>query len=225
MAIEKLPVKKMVEFRRLSEARRITFTNRLKAPKEVSSDGGNYWVRSICAIGTAFKTNDNGVIKERLDYLLNDFKLTERNQTKIMYQRNIDILEKYQDFDFSIWRPSANLKFLSKPKFKSIIEMKGLPIQINPSHVYSYGQKNNESVGGIWFITWLEGFKLGDLGIYSEALYRYLSHHYSKDFIINPAACIIVDAPKANAIGYNQILNGEIPSIIDKTLNSINKFV
>ena len=142
-----------------------------------------------------------------------------------MYQRNIDILEKYKDFDFSIWRPTSELRFLFKPKFKSIIEMNGLPIQINPSHVYTYGQKQNESIGAIWFITWLEGFKSSDLGIYAEALYRYLKHHYSKEHIMNPSACIIVDAPNANAISYKDVVDGKITSVLDKTLLSLDKIV
>ncbi|WP_299362152.1 hypothetical protein [Winogradskyella sp.] len=67
MALKKLPVKKLVEFRRLSKRRQLTFTNRLKSPKESSSSGGDYWVRSISAISNAFRENDNSYINKKLE--------------------------------------------------------------------------------------------------------------------------------------------------------------
>ncbi len=212
----------MVEFRRLPETRQLTFTNRLKVAKEgSSSDGGNYWVRSISTISNAFKENDSQIIRDKLDEVSNLYNLTQRSQTKTMYKRNIDILSKYKDFDFTTWRPSVDLCFQKKPN--SLLEMNGLPIQIRPNHVFSYGAQNNQSIGGIWFITWLDGFKLGDLGIYSEALHRYLSSYFSNNYIINPAACMVVDVSKMQVVGYDKVLNGEIPSLLDSTIEKIKK--
>ncbi|WP_299362154.1 hypothetical protein [Winogradskyella sp.] len=140
-----------------------------------------------------------------------------------MYKRNIDILDKYKNFDFEVWRPTSELKFLKKPN--SLLEMNGLPVQIRPNHVFYYGAKDKKSLGGIWFITWLEGFKRSDLGIYSEALYRYLTSYFSEEYEINPASCITVDVSSTNSVGYNEIINGEIPSLLDSTLSELKKFI
>jgi len=226
MALEKLPVKKLVEFRRLSKNRKVTFTNKLKVGKKpaiISDGGGNYWVRSVSAISNAFKENDNSCITDKIEEITNLHDINQRSQTKTMYKRNIDILDKYRDFDFTLWRPSSSLFFLSKPN--SILEMNGLPVQILPNHIFSYGAKNSQSVGGIWFVVWQDGFQSNDLGIYSEALFRYLSSYYSKDYIINPAACIIVDIENLKTISYEEVLNGEIPTMLDDTMNSIKEYL
>jgi len=225
MAIDKLPVKKLVEFRRLSKIRKATFVNRLNVGEKSTSDsgGGNYWVRSISAISNAFKESDNSYITDKIEEVTNLYDLNQRTQTKTMYKRNIDILDKYKDFDFTLWRPSADLKFLSKPH--SILEMNGLPVQILPNHIFSYGEKNNQSIGAIWFVVWQDGFKSNDLGIYSETLFRYLSSYFSKDYIINPAACITVDITNMKSINYNEILNGEIQSMLDDTMKSIKEYL
>lgn len=222
MAVSKLPIKKLVEFRRFSESRQRAFASSLKISKESSaSDGGNYWVRSISAISNAYKENNNALVQDKLDEVSNLYNLSQRPQTKTMYKRNIDILSKYKDFDFTEWRPSASLNFLKKPK--SILEMSGLPIQIRPNHLFSYGSKGNLSAGGIWFTTWLDGFKIDDLGIYSEALHRYLSSYFSEDHIINPAACMVVDVATMQVVGYNKVLSGEIPSLLDSTILNVKR--
>lgn len=224
MAIEKLPVKKIIEFRRLSKTRKATFTNNLKViKKSVSGDGGNYWVRSVSAISKAFKENNNSIIIDKIEEITNLHNLNQRSQTKTMYQRNIDILDKFKNFDFTQWRPASNLNFLSKPN--SVLEMNGLPIQILPNHIYSYGVKNNQSIGGIWFIIWQDGFKQSDLGIYSETLFRYLSSYFSEKYTINPAACLIVDLTNKQSISYNKIIKGSIPSILDDTMKSVKGYL
>lgn len=219
MAINKLPIKKLVEFRRLSKGRQQTFANRLKVTKEASSSGGDYWVRSISTISNAYRANDNSLVKAKLEEVSNLYNAEQRSQTKTMYKRNLEILTKYQNFDFTEWWPSADLNFLRKPQ--SILEMNGLPIQIRPQQIFSFGADNNQSVGGIWFITWLQGYKDEDLGIYSESLFRYLSSYYSDDYIINPAACMAVDISKMKVIGYNKVIEGEIPSLLDASIAKI----
>lgn len=226
MPITKLPLKKLIEFRRLTPRRKSTFSNNLKKPKKPSvGTGGDYWTRSLSAISTAFKNNDNSIIKERLDALLNDYASTSIKKTKVMYQRNIDILERYIGFDFSSWWSIPIDKFLSKPDSMSVIDIDGIPTQIRPHHIFTYEKNEDQCIGGIWFVTWLDGFKKGDLGIYSEALFRYLTINYPEDYIINPTSCIIVDASSMQVITYDQVLSGKIPSLIDATINDINKYL
>ncbi|MCH2490859.1 MAG: hypothetical protein MK211_11985 [Flavobacteriales bacterium] len=225
--MKNVPIKKLIEFRRYSERRKATFVYNLKKPKEKKerSDGGNYWVRSISALSTAFKNDDITILKERLDLLKDDYEATDRKQTKVMYQRNIDILYNFEDYDFSEIRPANNLTFLSKPTDKSIVKINGIPLQVLPNHVFTYGDGDKPSIGGIWFVVWLDGFKIGDLGIYSEAIFRYLSKHYSKEYTINPRDCLVVDALGGKNVDYEQVVNGEIPSLLGLTTDSLRKLI
>lgn len=224
MAINKIPVKKIVEFKRLSRRSQQTFANNLRKPRKKSDGGGgDYWVRSNSAISTAYKHKDNSIIKERLDALEDDYALPSTKQTKIMRKRNIEILEKYVGFDFDPWWPASDLKFLSQPSDKAVIQMNSLPIHVKPNHIFTYDRNGRKSIGGIWFVTWLDGFKPSDLGIFSEGLHRYLTINYSGDYIISPASCITVDVSTVQAIGYDKILSGEVPSLIDATVSDINE--
>ncbi|MDO6808877.1 hypothetical protein Q4603_09655 [Zobellia galactanivorans] len=98
MAINKLPIKKLVEFRRLSKGRQQTFANRLKVTKEANSGGGDYWVRSISTISNAFRVNDNALIKAKLEEVSNLYNAEQRSQTKkcireiLTYSQSIKIL-------------------------------------------------------------------------------------------------------------------------------------
>ena len=223
MKIAKLPVKKLIEFRRLPERRQNTFVKNLIKPKEPKEGGGgDYWIRSISAISTAFKQNDNTIIRERLDGLIHDHELSTITKTKVMHKRNIDILEPYVDFDFTNWRPPYDLDFISRPSNKSIIKIGDLPIQIRPNHVFTFGNKEDKRIGGIWLVTWLEGFKASDLGVYSEALYRYLLIHYSENYPIDMDFCTTIDVSSFEKVGYNKIRNGEIPSNIDTVIKKLN---
>lgn len=221
--MNKLPVKKIVEFRRFSERRKSTFAHKLKTSVEEKSksDGGNYWVRSISALSTAFKFNNNQIIKDRIESLEHDYEKEERKQTKVMYQRNIEILYNYENYDFSIIRPNDDLNFLSKPTYKSLLKINEFLVQILPNHVFSYMEKERLNVGAIWFVTWLDGYKISDLGIYAETVYIYLKKHYSKDFNINPKDCMIMDISGMQLITYDEILKGQVPSLLNSTLDNL----
>lgn len=220
-----LSVKNLIEFRRFSDRRKTNFVYKLKTPIEdkAKSDGGNYWSRSIGALITAYKLNDNSIIKKRLELIEQDYQKSDRKQTKEMYQRNIDILYNFEEFDFSEVRPDEDLKFLQKPTSKSVINFNGIPVKILPSHVFSYGDKEVSYIGGVWFVVWLEGYKKSDLGVFCETIYRYLYKHYSNDFIIDPKDCIAVDALSAEVVTYKQVIEKEIPSLLNSTIVSINE--
>lgn len=215
----------MIEFRNLSEKRQATFIKALKFPKETIDDpdgGGDYWVRSISGLSSAFRQNDNTLIKDKINDVVICYEATERFQTKKMYERNLEILHNYEDFDFSVWRPNSELKFL-KRKSDSIVFIKGLPIQILPNFIFTFMDGDIEKVGAIWFVTKLEGFKLEDLGIFAESIFKYLKTHYS-EYEVDPNHCLVIDSPSMTAIGYNQILNKEIPSLFEKTIDIMSKY-
>ncbi len=224
--INKIPVKKLVEFRRLSEKSQSTFANNLKVPKRAGSEdggGGDYWIRSTSGLSSAFRYNDNALVKEKIDSLASVYDSTKNELTKIMYKRNLEILHTFEDFDFSVWRPSGDLKFLSKQKI--LLNIKEVPLQVIPHHVFSYMDKNKPTVGGIWFVIWLDGYKSSDLGIYSETLFDYLSLLYSKQYKIDPNYCLTVDASSKEIVSYQQILDGKIPSLLENTIDTLNKYL
>jgi hypothetical protein len=137
MIINKLAVKNLLEFRRYSEQQQSNFAVRLKNSKIIAkndSSGGDYWRRSISEINVSFRLNDNKIVAERLDSLINDHNSTPHDNTKKMYKRNIDVLQGFESFDFSIWRPNADLNFHSKPKHP--LNVKNVPLHIIPNHVF-----------------------------------------------------------------------------------------
>ncbi|MCA0959569.1 hypothetical protein LCL86_10980 [Muricauda ruestringensis] len=223
--IKKIPLKKIVEFRRKSDKRRKSFVQKLYNPKSSNESGGDYWIRSISAINNAFRENDAKFIYDKLIETEDLYNKSVRSQTRVMYKRNIEILDNYTEFDFSIWRPSIDLKFLPKPKSKSLLEISELPIQILPHQVFSFNVNEVQNIGGIWFVTWLEGFKNEDLGIYAESLFRYLSINYSENFEINPSACKVIDVSAKNSVDFSMIIKGKIPSLIDTTIKSFSGYL
>lgn len=196
-------------------------------PKSVKVDsddgGGDYWKRSTSALSNAFKYDDNAWIQEKIDAVSSVYNTTTKEQTKTMYARNLEILHNYTDFDFSTWRPPAIQKFLSKPKI--ILLIKNIPVQVLLHHIFLYGEEGNLKIGGVWFVAWLEGFKIDDLGIFSEALFRYLSLLYSKEYVIDPKYCLIIDIIEKGVVNYQQVLDGGIKPMLDSTIDLLNKFL
>lgn len=225
--VNSITVKKIVEFRRMSEKRQSTFAKNLKLPKSAKPDddggGGDYWIRSTSGLSNAFKYNDNSFVKEKIGLVAEAYASARSPITKTMNRRNLEILHSYEDFDFSIWRPSPDLKFLSKPKI--VLNIDDVPIKVIPHHVFSYENEGELMVGGIWFVVWLEGYRATDLGIYSEALFKYLSLLYSKEYKVDPNNCLIVDALGKDVVSYSHILDGKMPSLFQATIDAINKYL
>jgi hypothetical protein len=222
--VNKLPVKKLIEFLRLPEKRQRTFVDNLNRPKKPSSKdgGGDYWVRSISALARAYYKNDNTEIKKQLEEISNAYQNAKIERTRTMHKRNLEILHAFVDFDFSVWRPVADFNFLKKPQI--LLNIKDIPIQVLPHHVFSYSDENQISVGGIWFVVWLDGYLPSDLEIYAETLFRYLSLLYSKEYKIDPKSCLIVDAAIKKAVSYQQVLDSTNPSLLESTIDSFKKY-
>lgn len=219
--MKKISVKNIVTFRNKTEKSQKTFLNNLGKSKELTLDGGgDYWVRSLSALSNAVKAKNTEPIKEKIVDISNDFKPGMIKQTKDMYERNLNILHNYEDFDFSDWLPE-NAKIVSKNSKKAIIDINGLPVQITPSQVYSFEEEENSYVGAIWFLAKLEGFKKEELGIFAEALHIYLAANFGDGHHISAKNCLIVDVLNREEVNYQMIVDAEIPSLLLATLESI----
>jgi len=226
--MEKIRIKELVQFRRKSERSKITLVNNLKLNKtsEIdSSSGGDYWISCLSAIANSFKYNTIEFLGEKIDLLIEKIRTTEDKRIKNEFQRNVDVLYSFGDFDFQEIKPNAELTFLKKPTDKSILDINGLPIQAKPDHVFTFSINNSEEIGAVWFIAQLDGFDKGELGMFVDILYRYLDKHFSKDFYVNTSYCIAVDVNKAQRISYKDIEEGRIPILLDQTVNDIKKLL
>jgi hypothetical protein len=226
--MEKIRIKELVKFRRKSERARITFVNNLKLNQALENDssaGGDYWISCLSAIANTFKHDDVELLNEKIDLLIEKIKVTQDKRIKDEFQRNIDVLYNFGDFNFKELKPNVELTYLKKPTNKSILDIKGLPIQAKPDHVFAFSINNSEEIGAIWFIAHLDGFDRGELGMFVDILYRYLNKHYAKDFFVNTSYCIAVDVNKAQRVRYKDIEEGKIPKLLDQTIEEIKKLL
>jgi len=222
--MEKITIKNLIDFRRKNERTRITFVHNLKKEKKSDdSSGGDYWISCLSAITNAFKYENTDLLEAKIELLRDKIKYSQIKRIKDQFQRNIDILSNFQDFDFQHLKPNSDLTFLKQPKIKSIIDIKGFPVESKPSLIFSFSENNSEEVGGIWFVAKLNGFKKTELGMFVDILYRYLEKRYSKDFYVNPNYCIAVDLFNGQDVNYSEIQNGDIPILIDSTIDEIKK--
>lgn len=223
--MEKVTIKNLIEFRGKNERTKITFVNNLKKPKLKLNDdsGGDYWISCLSAIRNTFKFNNEDLLDEKIDLLYYKIGNSDIPRIKNQFQRNIDILSNFKDFDFQHLKPKVELNFLKQPKNYSLIYIEGLPIEAKPCHIYTFSQNGSEEIGGVWFVAKLGGFRKRELGMFADLLYRYLKKHFEMDFYINSKYCIAIDLYNGLEVSYSNIENGDIPILIEKTINEIKK--
>ena len=222
MTMKKISVKDIIVYHKKSDKSKKTFLASInKVKKKDSEGGGNYWVRSISALSNTFKTNDNQHIKDKIDGIFNDFKNSKRKLTKDMYQRNLDILYNYEDFDFSTWYPNKTFKILDKSNKKSIIEINKVFVQVLPNQVFTFTKNKIDYVGAIWFIAKLDGYTKSEFGIFTETLFYYLKDNFSSKYDVSAENCIVVDVLNIDEVNYQMVLSNKIPTLLMETLKSI----
>jgi hypothetical protein len=225
--MKKLSIKRIVEFRSKSDKAKKTFATALKTdkPNLDLEGGGDYWISCLSAISNSYKANDLQIIINKKDELEDKFKETVYARTKTMYRRNINLLSKFENFDSKKTRPSNKVKFLTKHKADSILTIKGLQVEATPHHVFTFKKNDIDQIGAIWFIAKLDGFEKNELGMFADILYRYLRSHFSKDYNLSSKYCIAVDVFNNLQVNYSQLEKGEIPIILDLTLDEIKKLM
>ena len=227
--MEKVRIKDLIEFRQKSERSRHTHIINLKKEKPPKTDdkggGGDYWVSCLSALSNVYHTDDTDLINQKIEMLQNKIPITTDKKTKDRWQKNIDLLYNFGDYDFKSIKPNDDLTFLKKHDFQSIIKIDGLPIQSKPHHVFSYTNNDFEEVGAVWFIAQKDGYQKSELGMFCDIMYRYLIAHYSDKYKVNPAFCIAIDVFNCQDVNYSQLLNGEIAYLLDSTVIDVKKFL
>lgn len=224
--MEKVSVSKLIDFRRITkEGPKQTFIRNLRKGKVQDPDkndiGGDYWITSSSAVAATFWYNDKKYLEDKIQDLSYKIELTEFQRTKNQFQKNIDLLVIMQDFDFQSILPNAELKKLSVKK--NIITIANVPIQVRPQRVFTYEDKGFTNIGGVWFVAKKEGYTDGELGMFSTALFKYLTIRYGDQYAIDPNFCIAVDISRAKDLSYTEILKSGTSEILQNTINELEK--
>lgn len=221
--MEKVSIKKLIQFLNKSDRSKITFASNLTKEKNKSnsSSGGDYWISCLSAIRNSFKYNNKHLLDEKIELLINKINVTKARKTKNQFQRNIDIINVFKDYNVSNLKPSVDIVFLKQPRANSVLNIGGFPIQAKPCLIYTFTENYNNEIGGIWFIAKLNGFKKRELGMFADLIYRYLNKHYSNKFLVNPDYCIAIDLFNGQQVNFSEITDTKITSLIDKTINEI----
>lgn len=223
--MEKITIKNLIKFRAKNDRTKITFVKNLQKEKIKSNDdsGGDYWISCLSAIRNTFKSGNKDLLDEKIQLLEDKIRVEEDKKNKDQFQRNLDIVNNFKDYDFQHLKPVGDLTFLPQPKDRSIINIKGFPIEAKPCHIFTFSNKKSEEIAGIWFVAQIDGFKKSELGMFADMTYRYLDKHHSKDFYVNPDYCIAVDLYNGQEVSYSEIQNGKIPILIDSTLDDLDQ--
>lgn len=226
--MEKITIKELIEFRgRPSGKLKNNFAFKLKTrkPKEKLEDakdsGGNYWAISTSSIYNTFKSGKDEYYDLKIDDVISRQANTDIEKDKVMYQRNLDILSNFKEFDLHHLRPLDITNFETVHKEQKIILINNLPIYINPSLVFCFERNGKKEIGAIALIPQLGGYQKSQLGMFCEMLYKFLLKHYSSEFQIAEDFCIAIDTYNAQKITYLELLTGKIPRFVDITVDEI----
>jgi hypothetical protein len=219
--------KRIIEFRGKSDNGKKNFASNLKIDNISidSESGGDYWVSCLSAISNSFKTTDSKYIIHKITELKEKYVNAESTRIKTMYNRNIEVLLKYKDFDFKRWKLSNKMIFLKKRKEDAVLNIRGLRVKATPQFVYAIQRNDVEIIGAIWFIVKLDGYKIDELAIFTDILHRYLKIHFSQDYVLNPKYCLAVDVFNKVELSYSQVGKNKISSMLNSTLDEIKKLI
>lgn len=226
--MEKITIKELIEFRsRPSGKLKNNYAFKLKSrkPKEklehAKDSGGNYWAISTSSIYNTFKSGKDDYYDLKIEEVMSKIANTESLKDKVMYQRNLEILNNFKEFDLNHLRPLDITNFETIHKEQKIITIKSLPIYINPSLVFCFERNGKKQIGAIAFIPQLEGFQKSQLGMFCEMLYEFLQKHYSLEYQIAEDFCIAIDTYNAQSVMYVELITGNTPRLIETTVVEI----
>lgn len=230
--MEKIKINELVDFRRKqSDKSKKNFAYKLKtrvpkiktdAEKE-EEDPRDYWVFSTSCIYNAYKNGSDEFYDPKIEELQLKMSKPELKSSPLsMYKRNRDILLSFKEFGLNDLRPEK-LTRQGVQKEHKIITLTDFPLYVKPTLVFSHERNGKNEIGALWLVPQVEGFKKPELGIFCEVLYRFLVKNYSDNFQISPEYCIAIDTFNAQSVTYLDLLNDNIPFLLDKTLNEMKE--
>lgn len=225
--MDKITISNLVDFNRKTPKGRRTLVENLKKTKiksEKSESGGDYWTSAVSCISKAFAAGNNIEIGEKIDELAEKIENSEAKITKAMFQRNIHILQKFEEFDFGQLKP-IKFQFQKRSKKQSIVVLKKLPLYAKPNHVFLFEDNGVKKIGAIWFVAKLDGFTKDELSMITDLLYRYLEINYSAQYVIATNYCIVVDVNSINISSYAQLENKKAKSSLLQIVDEIKKLI
>jgi|SRR5690606_17602360 len=225
--MEKIAITELVDFRERSDRAKKNLAYKLKHRKakeknNVGKAGGDYWVTSTSCIRNVFKTNDKQLYTSKIEELHAKLEDAENKRTKSMYQRNIDILTRFNDFDLTDLKPSSDIRFEKIPTSYKVIVVDKFPLYVNPSIVYSFKRKGKAELGALWLVSKITGFDKTELGMFNEMLYKFLINNFADNYQISEDYCCVVDTFNARSLTYKELLDHNIPFLIEATLKEIS---
>jgi hypothetical protein len=227
--MEKITIKELIEFRGKSGTRKKKFADKLKTkqPKvKVSTDengGGDYWISSTSCIQNVFKSGDKDLYDDKIDDLHSRDQRAQIKHVKEKYQRNIDILMKFKDFELDHFKPHNDLLYQKVEQRNKILTVDGIPLYVAPGVLFSFEQNGRQYLGAIWLVPKLDGFTKDELGMFCEMLYRYMVKNYSDVYQISEEYCVSIDTFNAKSVRYTEFVSGAIPYLIDSTLKELSR--
>lgn len=128
--MEKISVKELIEFREKSSGKaknNFGFKLKNRKAKEKNDDskdsGGDYWVISTSSIYNTFKYGKDEYYDEKINDVVSRQNKTENDNQKVMYQRNLDVLYNFKEFDLHHLRPLDVENFHSVHKEQKVISV------------------------------------------------------------------------------------------------------
>lgn len=212
--MKKLRILDLVEFNRKSDRSKLTHVTNFQKVKsdpknEKNESGGDYWVSCNSAIVKYFKSEDEKILRTKIDQLLKMIENSPRKQTKDRFQANIEIIQNFSSFNIKEIKPYQEISILKKEEKYPKIKIENLTIEVKPDVIFSF---NENKIGSVWFLTKKGGFNSNELAMFSDILFRYINNTYSNKFEIIFDNLIVVDVFNSSYLTYNQVNEGEIKS-------------
>lgn len=228
--MEKITVKELIKFRqKTSEKLKKSFAQKIKFRKSVAKvsankkGGGNYWSISNSCIQNVFKDDTEEYYDSKINEALILKEIEKRERFKTMYQRNIDILSNFKEFEILKLRPENIINFESIQKQQRVIRVSNFPIYLNPNLVFSFEVIGEKQIGALLLVSQLDGFNKSELGMFCEMLYKFLVLNFSDEYQISKEYCIIIDTCFSKIITYTDLAEGKVPLLINATLEELKK--
>ncbi len=221
--MKKISVANVVEFGRKTPASRVTFIANLKKPKVKTSDGGNYWRISSSTISQVFKSEEFDILDEKIESVSEKKKNAKAKISKDMYQCNIDVLDNAKEFDFHDLKPYFSVSYIKNTK--SVLELRGVPIQVIPNHVFTFEESGVQKVGAIWFIAKKDIYSKEELAIFVYSLHQYLLNIWGDKYEVSEDYCMAFDITVGYKLSHKEIDGPNYQEFIKEVLGELKKAI